>query len=163
MTYISKPSIVWQKWVDPFLGSNSNELHETLDDLLEEPNFIDDTNTTEDSSSDNIDDQYPDDTHNELNENMIRKQQVKAIITPMGIIPYDETNSASKSFNFWIGHTNFNVSKPVSTIIETTDGVETLDIFTRYRFRIGIGRLFKPSEVMSTITSDVYRYLDEHG
>lgn len=164
MTYISKPSIVWQKWVDPFMGSSNHELHETLDDLLEEPSFIDDINSS-DSSSENVDSQYIDENENdnELNENMIRKQQIKAIITPMGIIPYDETNAASKVFNFWVGHTNFNVSKSVSTIIEDTDGVETLDVFTRYRFRIGIGRLFKPSEVMSNITSDVYRYLDEHG
>jgi hypothetical protein len=78
-------------------------------------------------------------------------------------VPYDEYNSASKIFNFWIGHTNFNISKPVSQIIENIEGVETLDIFTRYRFRIGIAKLFKPSEVMSSITNSIYGYLDEHG
>lgn len=152
MTYLSKPSVVWQKWKDPFIGSDDHDLHETLDDFLEEPNFIDDIN--ENVKNNDIEDQE---------EPIIRKQEVKAIITPLGIIPYDENNSASKIFNFWIGHTNFDISKSISRLIEDTEGVETLDIFTRYRFRIGIAKLFKPSEVMSSITNTIYRYLDEHG
>jgi hypothetical protein len=157
MTYLSKPSVVWQKWRDPFLGSNDHDTHETLEDLLDEPDFIDDLNI--DSSKQ----QEEDSLMNEGEESIIHKQQIKAIITPMGIIPYDEYNAASKIFNFWIGHTNFNISKSVSSIIENAEGVETLDIFTRYRFRIGIARLFKPSDVMSSITNHIYRYLDEHG
>lgn len=138
------------------MGSDDNDLHETLEDLLEEPSFVDDIN--DDKNDSNSEDSDLDD-----NEQIIHKQQVKAIITPMGIVPYDEYNSASKIFNFWIGHTNFNISKPVSQIIENIEGVETLDIFTRYRFRIGIAKLFKPSEVMSSITNSIYGYLDEHG
>jgi hypothetical protein len=156
MAYLSKPSVVWQKWKDPFMGSDDNDLHETLEDLLEEPSFVDDIN--DDKNDSNLEDSDLDN-----NEQIIHKQQVKAIITPMGIVPYDEYNSASKIFNFWIGHTNFNISKPVSQIIENIEGVETLDIFTRYRFRIGIAKLFKPSEVMSSITNSIYGYLDEHG
>jgi len=148
--------VVWQKWKDPFMGSDDNDLHETLEDLLEEPSFVDDIN--DDKNDSNLEDSDLDN-----NEQIIHKQQVKAIITPMGIVPYDEYNSASKIFNFWIGHTNFNISKPVSQIIENIEGVETLDIFTRYRFRIGIAKLFKPSEVMSSITNSIYGYLDEHG
>lgn len=138
------------------MGSDDNDLHETLEDLLEEPSFVDDIN--DDKNDSNLEDSDLDN-----NEQIIHKQQVKAIITPMGIVPYDEYNSASKIFNFWIGHTNFNISKPVSQIIENIEGVETLDIFTRYRFRIGIAKLFKPSEVMSSITNSIYGYLDEHG
>lgn len=156
MTYLSKPSVVWQKWKDPFMGSDDSDLHETLEDMLDEPNFIDDIN--DDRSGSKLDDNESDE-----NEEIIHKQQVKAIITPMGIVPYDEYNSASKIFNFWIGHTNFNISKSISQIIEQSEGVETLDVFTRYRFRIGIARLFKPSDVMSSITNSIYRYLDEHG
>lgn len=138
------------------MGSDDNDLHETLEDLLEEPSFVDDIN--DDKNESNSEDSDLDD-----NEQIIHKQQVKAIITPMGIVPYDEYNSASKIFNFWIGHTNFNISKQVSQIIENIEGVETLDVFTRYRFRIGIAKLFKPSEVMSSITNNIYGYLDEHG
>ena len=51
MTYLSKPSVVWQKWKDPFLGSDDNDLHETLEDLLEEPSFIDDINDDRNESN----------------------------------------------------------------------------------------------------------------
>jgi hypothetical protein len=79
------------------------------------------------------------------------------------VIPYDETSSIGYAFNFWIGHTNFDLSSKLSTIIEKTNGVETLDVFTRYRFRIGIGQLFNSSDVMSNITNDIYKYLDTNG
>lgn len=156
MTYLSKPSVVWQKWQDPFMGPNQGSVHETLEDLLEEPQFINDIDDINNNTS-------TEEYESEDQEHIMYKQQIKAIITPMGIIPYDEHNSSSKNFNFWIGHTNFDISKPISLIIEHADGVETLDVFTRYRFRIGIAKLFKPSEVMSSITNNIYRYLDEHG
>jgi hypothetical protein len=44
-------------------------------------------------------------------------------------------------------------------IIETTSGVETLDIFTRYRFRIGVGKAFSDSEVMRDINNKIYKEL----
>ena len=152
MENTAKPMVVWEKWIDPILGYSYQHTHETLDDMLEEPSFDNDLepeeiDANEDETTDDID---------------IHKQQIKAIVTPMGLIPYDEHNAASKSFNFWTGHTNFNLSFPITKMIENTDGVETLDIFTRYRFRIGIGKLFKPSDVMSEISLNVTRYIDEH-
>jgi hypothetical protein len=74
----------------------------------------------------------------------------------MGIIPMNENTMSGKIFNFWMGHTNFNITKKIADIIEQTDGVETLDIFTRYRFRIGVGKAFDDSSVMRTINKRVY-------
>lgn len=152
MTYIKKPSIIWQKWVDPFYGTENDSTHETLDEMLEEPSYIDDTNESEDS-----------DIVNESKQTIYSKERIKAIITPMGIIPMDEYSASSRIFNFWIGHTNFSISQDILDIIDTSDGVETLDIFTRYRFRIGIGKLFKPSEVMSDINHEVIKFLNKYG
>ena len=77
--------------------------------------------------------------------------------TTMGIIPYNEYTASSKIFNFWTGHTNFNIIDSVAYSIETTEGVETLDIFTRYRFRIGIGKAFEDREVMRSIEKKMYK------
>lgn len=156
MTYISKPSIVWQKWIDPFFGPQHIETHDTLEDMLEEPEYINDLDDNKplDDEEDNVDDE---------DRPVLQKERIKAIITPMGIIPMDEYSASSKIFNFWVGHTNFSVSKNIHDIIDTAEGVETLDVFTRYRFRIGIGKLFKPSEVMSNITTDVIEYLEKYG
>lgn len=155
MTYINKPSIVWQKWIDPFFGPQHIETHDTLEDMLEEPEYINDLDDNKPlDEEDNIDDE---------DRPVSQKERIKAIITPMGIIPMDEYSASSKIFNFWVGYTNFSVSKNIHDIIDTAEGVETLDVFTRYRFRIGIGKLFKPSEVMSNITTDVIEYLEKYG
>jgi hypothetical protein len=80
--------------------------------------------------------------------------------TPMGIIPVTENTASGKIFNFWTGHTNFNITKKITSLIEETEGVETLDIFTRYRFRIAVGKAFDDSSVMRKINDNIYSYLE---
>lgn len=72
----------------------------------------------------------------------------------------NENTASGKLFNFWMGHTNFDISKKIAQIIERTDGVETLDIFTRYRFRISIGKAFNDSETMRNINKTIYGELN---
>jgi hypothetical protein len=122
-------SIAWEKWRDPFLGYDENEI-----DVDSHMNFLDEAEEGE-----------PNDTINKTSN------PIKVIATPMGLIPYNEYTASSKIFNFWIGHTNFTISKNTAQIIENTDGVETLDVFTRYRFRVGIGKVFEDREVMRLI------------
>jgi hypothetical protein len=135
--------IVWEKWRDPFLGYDENEID--LDSEVN--NFFDEE----------------DDSHDTQNNTPIDKikelgKQIKVIATPMGLIPYNEYTASSKIFNFWIGHTNFNLSKKIVNVIEKTDGVETLDVFTRYRFRIGIGKVFEDRDVMKNIEHNLKQY-----
>ena len=78
----------------------------------------------------------------------------------MGIIPYAEQTASCKIFNFWIGHTNFNITEPIQNIIEHCVGTESLDIFTRYRFRIAIGKLFTERDVMADINNRILAYLE---
>jgi|688.fasta_scaffold419764_2 hypothetical protein len=132
--------IVWQKWFDPFgaddeISIDSNITQEDVDDNTEEAEGIDD--------------------------HMSHPQRMRAIATPMGLIPYTENTASSKIFNFWVGHSNFNINENIIDIIENTDGVETLDVFTRYRFRIAIGKVFDDARVMKEINDQAYRYL--HG
>lgn len=137
--------IVWEKWRDPFLGYDENEID--LDSDVN--NFFDDDNEDIEQHKNPVD--------------QIKQsgKQIRVIATPMGLIPYNEYTASSKIFNFWIGHTNFNLSKKVVSIIEKTDGVETLDIFTRYRFRIGIGKVFEDREVMKNIENNLKQYEQE--
>jgi hypothetical protein len=127
--------IIWQKWIDPF-GE-------------------DDTETDEDKKF------FTDDEELEENEDQSDKKKyvfgIKAIATPMGIVPMNENTASSKIFNFWLGHTNFDITKTIASIIEKTDGVETLDIFTRYRFRIAIGKAFNDSDIMRDINKKIYK------
>ena len=127
--------IVWQKWSDPFGEDDVSD-----DDFLSMNQAIDE-------------DEYQD---TEEPKDIIQKP-MRAISTPMGIIPYTENTASSKIFNFWVGHTNFSLNKLLSDIIENTDGVEALDIFTRYRFRIAIGKVFDDAKVMKEINDQVYQ------
>lgn len=136
--------IIWQKWADPF-GSDDNEIED----------FDPYTGNYTDADTEQEDDE-------KTYEDMMQKKDraVRVIATPMGIIPMNDNTASGKIFNFWMGHTNFDISKKVSQIIEKTEGVETLDIFTRYRFRISIGKAFEDSETMRTINKKIYSELN---
>lgn len=131
-----KPLIIWQKWIDPF-GNDEDE-----------SKWVDYDN-----------DLPSDSTLSDVAESPLphSKKTIKVIASPMGLIPYSEHTAASKIFNFWTGHTNFDLSKDISDAIEVIGGVETLDIFTRYRFRVGIGKCFDDSAVMNTINNHLYK------
>lgn len=92
-----------------------------------------------------------------LTEEEHNPKTTNVMITPLGIVPFEEIKDCDKIFNFWTGHTNFNISHNIANIIENVDGVETFNIFTRYRFRIGVGKTFQDRDVMANINSKVYQ------
>ena len=136
----NKPLIIWEKWQDPILAH--------LGDMNQ--------NRTNEENEDSIDEDL---VGYEEPEKISYKYPI--VITPMGMLPYSEKTSCETVFNFWTGHTNFSISKDISDILERCDGVETLDIFTRYRFRIAIGRAFKDSSIMTTINKKIYEYIND--
>lgn len=128
--------IIWEKWVDPF-GKDTGEAKWT--DYEDDLKFF---KTGEDE---------------EQEEGIkIPEEPIKVIASPLGLIPYNEHTASSKIFNFWLGHTNFNISDKVKYTIENIEGVEILDVFTRYRFRIAIGKCFNDSDVMNNINHALY-------
>ena len=134
--------IVWEKWVDPYLQT------------------IQDSVPTGDEEDEDLEEEYLEDEEDIEEYGSVDKLgKFRAIATPMGIIPINESTASGKIFNFWVGHTNFDITNALALIIEETAGVETLDIFTRYRFRIGLGKAFHDSKVMRDINSRVYDYL----
>lgn len=137
--------IVWEKWRDP-LGYDDIE-DKALD--IEQIYDSEEENNTYD--------------YNHINDKkvVIKNINEKFILTPLGLIPLTENTASSKIFNFWTGHTTFTISKKISSIIENIQGVETLDIFTRYRFRISVGKAFDDSIVLREINNSIYNYLIE--
>jgi len=55
------------------------------------------------------------------------------------------------NFDCWIGHTNFDITQNTKNIINKIEGVEVLKICSRYRFFIGIGRMFTFKQVRKDI------------
>ena len=146
MTSKSENLIVWQKWFDP-LGEDDLDQMEEMESATEPEFYTEEEPEPIEHSQDEGEDFY--------------KRPTRVIMTPMGIIPYTENTASNKIFNFWVGHTNFNLNLPICRLIENAKGVETLDIFTRYRFRIGVGKLFDDKAVMRDINETVYTFLDQ--
>jgi len=62
-------------------------------------------------------------------------------------------------FKFWLAHTNFTITAPIMDIISNIDGVEGLDIISRYRFRVAVGQLFSDIQVRENIHDELIHYL----
>lgn len=129
------PLIIWEKWKDPF-GSD------------------------EEQSDDSWSDQKENENEDEESGLKIDVKSSRVMVTPMGLIPYSENTDASKIFKFWVAHTNFTISHKIVSIIEKTEGVETLDIYTRYRFRISVGKGFNDRDIMAAINKTLYSHIE---
>lgn len=124
--------IIWEKWKDPLGYDDEEEVVHESDTYDEDSSII----------------------------QKVKKIKCNIITTPFGIIPLNENTASSEIFNFWTGHSNFPITKLIADTIEETEGVETLNVFTKYRFRIAIGKAFKDSDVMRNINNNVYNLLE---
>lgn len=123
--------IYWEKWVDVY-EEEINELKEIEKELSHE--FEDEPLA-----------------YSPEEEQMVAFPAIRTIMTPFGILPLTEQSLASKYFKFWVGHSNFKLLQSYVDVIESTKGVETVDVLTPYRFRISIGKLFKDRTVMAEV------------
>lgn len=140
------PQIIWEKWRDPYGYDDMIDMEDVLQNEIEQ-DFLDNEINTDDSIS-----------TNSIIQNNFFKNKIPFMITPVGIIPYTENTAAGSIFNFWTGHTNFNISQKICDIIEHTDGIESLDVFTRYRFRIAVGKCFDDSFVMRKVNKNIFQF-----
>lgn len=136
---MSENTIHWVKWVDPvahLIYNKKLDSNEDLDELVAR----------------SARDEFRDDA-----EPAYRAHADKGSLTgpclvgPMGVVPVHEEILPGRMFNFWMGHTNFDLSPSVVDTISEVPGVETLDVFTRYRFRMGIGKAFSASDVKQAV------------
>ena len=59
------------------------------------------------------------------------------------------------NFDCWIGHTNFDITKEIKSMLNKTEGVELLKVLSRYRFFVGIGKMFDFKEVRKNIEYNI--------
>ena len=144
--------IYFEKWFDPY----------STDDL-EKMNYVD-TNNEEEELRELHGDGFVDQLEEIIgDEPVFDSKPIKIIMTPMGVVPIYEHSLSSKTFKFFSGHTDFPITKRVAKTIEDTNGVEILDFFTNYRFRVGIGKAFQSRLVLKSIQDRVYKKLKEGG
>jgi len=66
-----------------------------------------------------------------------------------------EDISLLSNFECWIGHTNFDLTNKTQDILDETSGVEILKILSRYRFFVGIGKMFDFQDVRKSIEQNI--------
>ncbi len=136
---MAKKKIVWEKWIDP-LNTNIDEVEypghsdagldpdRPIEFLSSEPGF-------EEKIEEQLD-HYEEDEH----RRRIEYNPIRIASTPHGFVSLTEHSFASKHFDFWTLHYNHDITSEVADIIEKCAGVETINIITRYRARIGFNR-----------------------
>jgi hypothetical protein len=153
--------IGWEKWADPY-GENLDDVEwpgafgsfET-DAAMEKMERLEEGDLDDDD-----DDEWSEDEYDMMDNKipMVRrppKKPMKILATPLGIIPMTEWTTPSKIFNFWVAHTNFRMTQEIQEIIDSTDGVETLDIYTPYRWKVGVGKAFSSQLVKQRIMKNL--------
>ena len=51
------------------------------------------------------------------------------------------------NFDCWMGHANFNLTSDIKKQLSCQDGVEILKVCSRYRFFVGVGKMFNFRDV----------------
>jgi len=100
------------------------------------------------SLDDEIDEDEDSDEYEEDNTSIIKSSPMIPL-TPQLI----EDISMLSSFDCWIGHTNFDLTHSTKDILNKVPGIELLKICSRYRFFIGVGRMFDFTKVRNDIES----------
>ena len=107
----------------------------------------------------------------EDDEDIIEKSLLSAmeiprlVQTPLGIFHYEDKLKPSEKFDCWIGYTNFDITQIVSDLIESVDGVEALEVMSRYTFFLGVGKMFNFRDVRLGIESLILdpEYIDDES
>ena len=134
--------VYWEKWVDAYESDieTIDMTHEKFEEDEKSDFGIDFQNFEEEESIE------------------LPMKTIQTIFTPFGVMPLTEQSLASSYFKFWVGHTNFKITHSFHKIISNIEGVETLDIFSPYRFRISVGKLFRDRDVMNDIRKSMIGY-----
>jgi hypothetical protein len=127
--------IVWQKWDNPYLTDD----------------YWDKTAALTGHDEEDFEDKPKPDGPPHIG--------AKVVVGPHGLIPITEYNNPTAYFNLWTGHTNFHITHEVHKVISNCDGVETFDVISPLRFRLGVGMLYDAATVCNGIVKDLNKIL----
>lgn len=141
---MKKHVIGWQKYED-FL---SDQLSSPLFDIISE------------AMMENI---ATNDADDEGGEEFIGEENHSTHKTMIPLSPQlMEDISMLSMYDCWIGHTTFDVTNDTKNILDATAGVEILKVLSRYRFFVGIGKMFDFKNVRKTIEENIIPNQEEN-
>lgn len=72
-----------------------------------------------------------------------------------------EDLSLAINYDCWVGHTNFDITPSLKRRLSKIEGVEALKIVSRYRFFVGVGRMFNFSDVRKSVETEIEEKTNE--
>jgi len=140
-----KRSITWEKWIDILPEENNSSIILDGDDNSEKDMF----NNEEEFIEGNFE-QFFEFNHQPLKIN-----------TPLGVYELNEPLSPSNMYDCWIGHTNFRIMDSDINVLENEiDGIEQIKVMSKYRFFIGVAKMFEFKNVRIDIDKKICKKPD---
>lgn len=135
----SKKRIVWEKWIDP-LNQNIDEVEYPGYNF---PSYDDERPIEFLSADESFEEKMEEIDYSEPASNTQKNMAynpIRIVSTPHGFVSLTEHSFASKHFDFWTMHYNHDITDGIAESVELCAGVETINVLTRYRMRIGFNR-----------------------
>lgn len=104
---------------------------------------------------------------NELSQDVMSEQLFAELmmeqpaLTPFGKYYHDDPMSPVNMCECWICHSNFDITHSFISSVEKIPGVEILKVLSRYRFIIGLGKMFNFRNVRLAI-ENIYNDGDDN-
>ena len=135
--------IIWEAHVDP-MNANIDSFPSLIMDHYEGKDGEEEDGDEEEGYNDGYSQMLP----------PLFKPKIAGLIhTKFDLLTVMDHTSACNAFDMWIMHTNFNITEREAVLIDNCPGVETLEVLTRYRCKIGFpnSNLFDNTEVKKNI------------
>lgn len=144
----SKYKIAWQKYEDVIEKQLSSPI---ITQFIK--NMINSTTNHDQQNDDNEEEDlsFDDNDDDEIEDNNPLKN---LLMMPLSENMIQELSVIS-NFDCWIAHTNFDITHGIKNKLNKIEGVEVLKIFSRYRFFVGIGKMFDFAEVRKNIENEI--------
>ena len=148
----TRQQIGWQKYEDMLEQQMQSPLLNTLYKTFYE-NIYDEEDITSNFTDEEIEELI------ESQREQYPSSDQESPVTENVVIPVDDSLVQSvnltASFDCWMGHTNFNITEGVKDKLNATEGIEALKILSRYRFFVGIGKMFDFKDVRREIEQTI--------
>ena len=94
-------------------------------------------------------------------EELMKSQSAEPVSPDNTLIQIDdklmESINLVANFDCWMGHTNFDITEDIKNELDRTEGIEVLKICSRYRFFVGIGKMFDFKDVRKMIEKSILK------
>lgn len=140
----SKYKIAWQKYEDVLEKQFSSPIVMNFMKNMIHNNLM--NQEQEDEEDDESDLSFDDDDDEPAKKDMLMMPMSEHMLQELSIV---------SNFDCWLAHTNFDITNGIKSKLNVIPGVEVLKIFSRYRFFVGIGKLFDFAEVRKNIENEI--------